>query len=160
MVRALRAEMSIDTEMVSANWRKNWPVIPPSMALGRSTELSTSVMPRIGPVISFMAPMVASRTGRPFSSQRSMFSRTTMASSTTMPMARTIPNKVRVLNVKPISFMTANVPTSDTAMSITGRSRAFQSWRNSRMTAATRKTDSMSVWNTSSTDSRMNGVVS
>ena len=40
--------------------------------------------------------MVASRTGKPFSSQRSMFSSTTMASSTTMPMASTSPNSVRL----------------------------------------------------------------
>ena len=62
--------------------------------------------------------------------------------------------------MKPIRLMTAKVPTSDTAMSITGRSRAFQSCKNSRMTMATRMTDSRSVWNTSFTDSRMNGVVS
>ena len=64
MVMALTAEMSIDTEIVSANWRKNWPVMPPRKALGSSTELSTSVMARIGPVISFIALMVASRTGQ------------------------------------------------------------------------------------------------
>ncbi len=71
MVMALTAEMIIDTAMVSANWRKNWPVMPPRKALGSSTELSTSVMAKIGPVISFMALIVASRTGRPLSSQRS-----------------------------------------------------------------------------------------
>ena len=160
MVMALMAEMIIDTEMVRANWRKNWPVMPPRKALGSSTELSTSVMARIGPVISFMALIVASRTGRPLSSQRSMFSSTTMASSTTRPMASTSPNSVRLFSVKPIRLMTAKVPTSDTAMSITGRSRAFQSCKNSRMTMATRMTESRSVWNTSFTDSRMNGVVS
>ena len=62
IVMALMAEMIIATEMVRANWRKNWPVMPPRKALGRSTELSTSVMARIGPVISFIALMVASRT--------------------------------------------------------------------------------------------------
>ena len=56
--------------------------------------------------------------------------------------------------------MTAKVPTSDTGTSITGRSSAFQSCRNSRTTMATRMTASRSVWNTSLTDSRMNGVVS
>ncbi len=101
MVMALTAEMIIDAEMVKANWRKNWPVIPPRNALGRNTELSTSVMAMIGPVISFIAPMVASRTGRPFSSHRSMFSSTTMASSTTMPMASTSPNSVRLLSENP-----------------------------------------------------------
>jgi len=157
---ALMAEMIIATEMVRANCRKNWPVMPPSKALGRSTELSTRVMAKIGPVISFMALIVASRTGKPFSSQRSMFSNTTMASSTTMPMANTSPNSVRLFRVKPIRLMTANVPTSDTATSITGRSRAFQSCKNSRITTATRMTASRSVLKTSFTDSRMNGVVS
>ena len=104
--------------------------------------------------------MVASRTGRPFSSQRSMFSSTTMASSTTMPMASTSPNSVRLFRVKPIRLMTAKVPTSDTATSITGRSRDFQSCRNSRTTIATRMIASRRVMNTSLTDSRMNGVVS
>ena len=50
-----------------------------------------------------------------------MFSSTTMASSTTMPIASTRPNSVRLLRLKPIRLMTANVPTSDTATSITGK---------------------------------------
>ncbi len=157
---ALTAEMSIDTEIFSANCLKNAPVMPPKKALGSSTELRTRVMARIGPVISFMALIVASRTGRPFSSQRSMFSSTTIASSTTMPMASTSPNSVSVLSVKPSSFITTKVPTSDTDMSITGKSRAFQSCRKSRMTRATKTTDSRSVSKTSLTDSRMKGVVS
>ena len=137
--------MIIDAEMVRANCRKNWPVIPPRKALGRKTELSTSVMARIGPVISFIALMVASRTGKPLSSQRSMFSSTTMASSTTMPMASTNPNSVRLLRVKPIRLSTAKVPISETLTSIRGSSKAFQSCRNSRTTMATRITASRSV---------------
>jgi hypothetical protein len=142
---ALTAEMSIVTEIVSANWRKNCPVIPPRNALGKSTELSTRVMATIGPVISCMALIVASRTGRPFSSHRSMFSSTTMASSTTMPIASTSPKSVRLFRVKPIRVITANVPTSATTTSITGNSSAFQSWRNNRMTTATRMIASRSV---------------
>ena len=61
-------------------------------------------MPMIGPVISFIALMVASRTGSPFSSQRSMFSSTTIASSTTMPMASTRPNSVRLFRLKPMQL--------------------------------------------------------
>ncbi len=48
MVMALTAEMIIDTAMVSANWRKNWPVMPPRKALGSRTELSTRVMAKMG----------------------------------------------------------------------------------------------------------------
>jgi hypothetical protein len=160
MVMALTAEMIIAAEMVRANWRKNWPVMPPRKAPGSSTELRTSVMARIGPVISFMARIVASRTGRPFSSQRSMFSSTTMESSTTMPMASTSPSKVRLLREKPKRWMIAKVPTSDTATSMTGKSNDFQSCRKSRTTMATRITASRSVSNTALTDSWMNGVVS
>ena len=82
-------------------------------------------------MISFIAWIVASRTGRPFSSQRSMFSSTTIASSTTMPIASTRPNSVRLLSEKPSMPITANVPMSDTPTSITGSSSAFQSCRNS-----------------------------
>ncbi len=117
-------------------------------------------MAKIGPVISFIALIVASRTGRPLASHRSIFSSTTIASSTTMPIARTSPNSVRLFSVKPIRLMTAKVPTSDTATSITGRSRAFQSCKKIKMTMATRMTASRNVLNTSLTDSRTNGVVS
>ena len=56
--------------------------------------------------------------------------------------------------------MTAKVPMSDTGTSIIGRIIARQSCRNTSTTTPTSKTASSSVLNTSSTDSRMNGVVS
>ena len=96
----------------------------------------------------------------PVAMSRSMFSSTTMASSTTMPMASTRPNSVRLLSVKPMAAMMAKVPISDTGTSIIGRIMARQSCRNSSTTMATRMTALRSVWKTSLTDSRMNGVVS
>ena len=39
IVMALIAEMIIDTAIVSANWRKNCPVMPPRKALGKNTAL-------------------------------------------------------------------------------------------------------------------------
>ena len=125
-----------------------------------STALSTSVMAMIGPVISSIAWMVASRTGSPLASQRSMFSSTTMASSTTMPMASTSPNSVRLFRLKPISTMTAQVPTSDTITSINGTMTAFQSCKKMRTTSVTRIMASTSVLMTSCTDCSTNGVVS
>ena len=77
-----------------------------------------------------------------------------------MPMASTSPNSVRLFRLKPISAMTAKVPTSDTGTSIMGRIIAFQSCRNKSTTIATRMTASRRVLNTSSTDWSMNGVVS
>ena len=61
MVRALMAEMIVETAIVTANWRKNWPLTPPRKQHGMNTELSTSVMASTGPVISSMALMVAVR---------------------------------------------------------------------------------------------------
>jgi len=93
--------------------------MPPRKALGSSTELSTSVMARIGPVISFIALMVA-RARAGLVRQRSMFSSTTMASSTTMPIART--NRIsQVVEREAHQLHDSKVPTSDTATSITGR---------------------------------------
>ena len=127
MVRALTAEMIVETEIVTANWRKNWPLTPPRKQQGMNTDDRTSVMARTGPVISSIALMVAVRASRPVAMSRSMFSSTTMASSTTMPMASTRPNRVRLLSVNPIAAMTTNVPISETGTSIIGRIMALQS---------------------------------
>ncbi len=56
--------------------------------------------------------------------------------------------------------MTAKVPMSETGTSIIGRIIARQSCRNTSTTMPTSSTASRSVLTTSSTDSRMNGVVS
>ena len=160
IVSALIAEMIVETAIVTANWRKNWPVIPPRKQQGMNTELSTRVIARIGPVISSIALIVAVRESSPVAISRSMFSSTTMASSTTMPMASTRPKSVRLFRLKPIAAMTANVPINETGTSIIGRIMAFQSWRKTRTTMPTRMTASRRVLKTSLTDSRMNGVVS
>jgi len=44
MVRALTAEMIVETAIVTANCRKNWPLTPPRKQHGRKTEDSTRVM--------------------------------------------------------------------------------------------------------------------
>jgi hypothetical protein len=94
----LNAEISVEAAMVTANWRKNWPVMPPMNMHGTNTADSTRAMAMTGPVTSSIARRAASRGGRPCSSQRSTFSTTTMASSTTMPMASTSPNSDRLLS--------------------------------------------------------------
>ena len=90
-VSALIAEISIETETATANWRNSSPVMPGMNASGTNTESSTRVIAMMGAVISPIAFLVASLTERPGSSSstRSTFSITTMASSTTMPMAST-----------------------------------------------------------------------
>jgi hypothetical protein len=100
-VSALSAEMSMDTETATANWRNSWPLMPGMNATGTNTESSTKVMARIGPVISRIAFLQASGIVSSGSSSitRSTFSTTTMASSTTMPMASTNANSDTVLAV-------------------------------------------------------------
>ena len=75
--------------------------MPGMKATGTNTDNKTSVMARIGPVISAIAFLQASGTGSSgFSSiTRSTFSTTTMASSTTMPMASTRASSETVLAV-------------------------------------------------------------
>jgi hypothetical protein len=90
-VKALIAEMTIDVDTATANWRNSWPLMPGIKATGTNTDRSTSVMAMIGPVISAIAFLVAAGTDSSGSSTitRSAFSTTTIASSTTMPMAST-----------------------------------------------------------------------
>ena len=140
MVSAFTAEMIVETAIVIANWRKNWPVIPPRKQHGTNTEESASVIAMIGPVISSMALIVAVRASNPLAIIRSVFSSTTIASSTTMPIASTNPKSVKMLSVKPITAMIANVPTSETGTSIIGRIITFQSCRNTSTTMPTKST--------------------
>src|SRR5207237_10892688 len=103
IVMALIAEIIVDTAMVTANWRKNWPLTPPRKQQGINTELRTSVIASTGPVISSMALIVAVRASRLVAISHSMFSSLTIASSTTMLIASTKPNSVRLLSVNPIA---------------------------------------------------------
>jgi hypothetical protein len=61
MVMALMAEITVETEIVRANWRKNWPVMPLMKAHGTNTAHSTRPTATIGPVTSSMALMAAVR---------------------------------------------------------------------------------------------------
>ena len=98
-VSALIAEISIETDTATANWRNSWPLMPGMKATGTNTESSTSVIAMIGAVISPIAFLVASWTESSGSSSitRSTFSMTTIASSTTMPIASTSASSDTVL---------------------------------------------------------------
>ncbi len=154
------AENTVETAIVTANWRKNCPVIPPMNAHGTNTAQSTRATAITGPVTSSIARRAASRGSSPRSSQRSTFSTTTMASSTTIPIASTRPNREMLFSEKPRTIITANVPTIATGTATRGMSAARQFWRKVSTTIPTRTTASSKVRTTSSTDWRMNGVVS
>src|SRR3712207_7511064 len=59
-VRALVAEITMETLIVTANWRNSSPEMPWMKAIGTNTESSTRVMATIGAVIWAMAFLVAS----------------------------------------------------------------------------------------------------
>ena len=50
-VSAFKAEISMATLIVTANWRNNWPETPGMKAIGTNTDSSTSVIAMIGAVI-------------------------------------------------------------------------------------------------------------
>ena len=135
-VSELKAENTVETAIVTANWRKNWPVMPLMNAHGTNTAHSTRATAMTGPVTSSIALRAASRGGRPCSSQRSTFSTTTMASSTTMPMASTRPNSEMLFRLKPTAAMTAKVPMMATGTAISGISAARQFCRKTSTTMA------------------------
>ena len=156
----MKAEKTVETAIVTANCRKNCPVIPLMNAQGTNTAQSTSATAITGPVTSSIALRVASRGSSPCSSHRSTFSTTTMASSTTIPIARTRPNSEMLLSEKPRTLITAKVPMMATGTATSGMIAALQFWRKTITTIPTSTTASRRVRTTSSTDSRMNGVVS
>src|SRR3954447_11755390 len=109
-VAALIALISAVAAITNANCAYMRPVRPGRKAAGRNTDISTKVMPIIGPNSSRMAALAASRPDMPFSILWTAPSTTTMASSTTMPIASTIANKVEKLTVKPSAAMAAKAP--------------------------------------------------
>ena len=114
----------------------------------------------IGPVTSDMATLAAVSGARPFSSWRSTFSTTTIASSTTSPMAKTMPSMLTVFSEKPIAYMTASVPISETGMAMPVISVVRHDCRKRNTTAKTRSSASLSVIITSCIDADTNMFVS
>ena len=54
-VSELKAEITVETAMVRANWRKNWPMMPLMNAHGMNTAASTRPMAMTGPDTCSMA---------------------------------------------------------------------------------------------------------
>ena len=100
-VSALKAEMSTDTAIVTANCWYMRPVMPGMNAVGTNTAARMSAIATTGPDTSSIALKAASRGDSPCSMWCSTASTTTMASSTTRPMASTRPKSDSVLIEKP-----------------------------------------------------------
>ncbi len=89
-----------------------------------------------------------------------MFSSTTIASSTTMPVASTIASSVRMLMLKPATYMMKKEPISEIGIAITGISVVRQSRRKTKMMITTSRKAITMVSSTSLMALRMLTVVS
>ena len=139
-VSATIAEISIDTLIVTANWRNSVPDTPGMKPIGTNTDSSTREIAITGPVICAMAFFVAAFGSRLGSSSitRSTFSTTTMASSTTMPMPSTIASREMVFSDRPNAISTAMVPIRLTGIATIGMNVARQLPRKTKTTRTTR----------------------
>ena len=144
-VAALMAERIAVAAITSANCAYILPVRPGMNAAGMNTDISTSVMPMIGPNSSSIALIEASCGVSPRSMWCATPSTITIASSTTMPMASTMANSVERLIVKPSAAIAANAPMIVTGTVVAGISIARQSCRKIRMTISTRTAASIRV---------------
>ena len=161
-VSAFSAEISMATQIVTANCWNSTPDSPGMKAIGTNTDSSTSVMAMIGPVICVIASFVASRGGMSGCSPitRSTFSTTTMASSTTMPIASTSASSETVLAEKPSASMPAKAPIRLTGIAMVGMMVARRLPRNRNTTTTTSANASTRVFSTSLTVSRTKSVLS
>lgn len=102
------------------------------------------------------APLSAASTFEaPASRCRWMFSTTTMASSTMKPTAMISATRVRLLRVKPSTYIAAKLALRDTASTV-ATIRVADSWRRNRpITSTTRPMVSSRVSSTSCNDERM-----
>ena len=160
-VSELNPLKTVAAAIVRANCLYNWPEIPLMKVVGIKTASNTSTTPTIGPTISPIASVTASRAVYfPVSISRDEFSTTTIASSTTIAMARINPNKVNVLIENPKADMTASVPIRETGMVMQGMITARKFWRNRKITSMTRAVVSRKVTSTSSMEALITCVVS
>ena len=135
---------------VTANWRYNWPAMPPKNATGTNTAHSTNTMATTADA-TWLMDLTAAGKGSKSSSRikRSVFSSTTIASSTTIPIAKIMANKVSKLMVKPNKYSPAKVPISEIGTAIIGISVARQLCKNKNTTSTTSISASPKVLNTS-----------
>ncbi len=86
-VSATSSDASSATVTVIANGANNWPIMPPTNAIGRNTATVVSVDAVTAPLTSRTAVRTAWRFSSPYARCRLMFSSTTIESSTTRPIA-------------------------------------------------------------------------
>ena len=104
------ADTTTATLKVMANSRNSRPTMPVMKSSGMNTAISETLSEMTVNPICFAPLSAASRGVSPVSMKRTMFSIITMASSTTKPVEMVSAISERLSRLKPISFMTPNVP--------------------------------------------------
>lgn len=148
-------EIRIATVTLTANSRNSRPTIPPMNSRGMNAAISEKLMEITVKPISAAPLSAASTFEAPASRCRWMFSTTTMASSTMKPTAMISATRVRLLRVKPSTYIAAKLALRDTASTV-ATIRVADSWRRNRpITSTTRPMVSSRVSSTSCSDERM-----
>ncbi len=91
-------------------------MIPCMNTTGRKIAMTAIVAATAANVISCAPSCAACTLSLPISEWRTMFSSTMIASSTMIPMASERPSSVKKLSVKPMKYITINVPITDVGM--------------------------------------------
>ena len=154
-VKLTNMEISTAATMVTPNWWKNLPMMPPIKPMGRNTATMDSVVASTASPISCVPSSAAWKAPLPICRWRTMFSRTTMASSISSPTHRLSAISVTMLTVKSNMSMNKKVP-----MSAIGSVRPVmtverQELRNRKTMTTVKSAPSSSVSRTLRTETRI-----
>ncbi len=119
-VTEIKSETRIPTVTTTAKAVKKRPIMPPIKMTGAKIQAREKVAASTAKntwLVPSRAACRGSMSGY-FSRKRKMFSRTTMASSTTTPMSKSKANKVILLKVKPLKYMTMIAPSREIGIAV------------------------------------------
>ena len=154
-------DTSIDTKMAAvittANSRNNRPNMPPMNKMGMNTATKEMLMATTVNPMSREPCKQACSKGTPRSRCRVMFSKTTIASSTTKPVAMVKAISVRLFKLKPMRYITTQVPANDNGNATAGMSAVCQRFKNKATTKITNAMDSTNDFWISSKEARTVG---
>ncbi len=155
VVSEMTRESATVTASVIANSRNTRPTSPPIKRIGMNTAISALLIARTVKPTSCAPCSAACMRGMPASTCRVMFSMTTIASSTTKPVATVSAIKERLFRLKPRTYITPNVPMSDSGTATAGTSAARGLRSITTTTVTTRSIAMSNVTSTSCRELRM-----
>ncbi len=117
-VRATINENTRAKVTVSAWSRNSWPAMPEIKTIGKNTAIVVSVAATTALATSVVPFRAAARMLSPCSFLRTMFSRTTIELSTSMPTASAMPPSDMILSETSLTYISRNVPITDTGIAM------------------------------------------